>query len=188
MIYFTADLHLYDEKIARMRFFNSVENYHQTLVSNWNRIVKPDDLVYILGDITMTDPGRAARMIKHTLKGYKVILMGNHDTGTLYEELNNLLDDDINCVLKGCSVDSDLGTPGEPFRVICTHMPVHPDELQWYKGNIHGHIHHVYPPYYVPISMPSPKDPRYFNVNLEFHGYEPMSLDEIKQHFEPSQK
>ena len=55
MIYFTADLHFYHEKIINHtnRPFSTVEKMNCTLIENWNHTVCADDDVYILGDVTM---------------------------------------------------------------------------------------------------------------------------------------
>lgn len=179
MTYFTADLHLFDEKIAQWRGFKSIDEYHTLVLSNWFRKVNSKDNVYILGDITMSNIPGTVRILER-LPGHKALIPGNHDNGVLY----NWLKDDWSTTILGGSIDFNLGTDEEPFNIICSHIPVHPDELQWYKGNVHGHIHHANPPAYVPYGVPSPKnDPRYFNVNLEFHDYKPVSIETLKQHF-----
>ena len=53
MLYFTADLHLGHANIIRHcgRPFASVEDMDRCLIDNWNRRVRPEDTVYILGDL-----------------------------------------------------------------------------------------------------------------------------------------
>ena len=61
MIYFTADLHFYHENVIShaSRPFSSVEEMNEALIRNWNKIVKPTDEIYILGDFTMKGAGYA---------------------------------------------------------------------------------------------------------------------------------
>ena len=53
MIYFTADHHFGHANIIRHcnRPFQNVEEMDMALLSNWNASVKPQDTVYILGDL-----------------------------------------------------------------------------------------------------------------------------------------
>ena len=50
MIYFTADLHFYHDKIIKHtgRPFHNSDEMDRVLIHNWNNAIKPDDEVYIL--------------------------------------------------------------------------------------------------------------------------------------------
>jgi calcineurin-like phosphoesterase family protein len=52
MKYFITDTHFCYENVIKFshRPFQTVEQMNQTLIKNWNRIVKYSDEVYILGD------------------------------------------------------------------------------------------------------------------------------------------
>ncbi len=55
MIYFTADLHFYHDKVIRFasRPFCDADTMNKALIENWNKKVSARDEVYILGDVTM---------------------------------------------------------------------------------------------------------------------------------------
>ncbi len=55
MVYFTADLHFYHDKIIRhtQRPFHNAEEMNKALIKKWNYKISCDDEVYILGDFTM---------------------------------------------------------------------------------------------------------------------------------------
>ena len=80
MIYFTADLHFYHDKIISHahRPFRDSEEMNRALVRNWNRLVAPCDEVYILGDVTMKGPTLAMEILRQ-LGGRKYLIRGNHD-------------------------------------------------------------------------------------------------------------
>ena len=53
MIYYTSDLHLFHDNIIRLcnRPYKNVYEMNDDIVERWNNKVKPDDDVYILGDM-----------------------------------------------------------------------------------------------------------------------------------------
>ena len=53
MIYFTSDLHFGHENVIRFnnRPFRNEREMSRVLITNYNSIVKPDDTVYLLGDL-----------------------------------------------------------------------------------------------------------------------------------------
>lgn len=80
MIYITSDLHLGHDRdfIYRLRGFSNIKEHDETIIKNWNEIVKDDDIVYILGDIMLNDNKKGLAYIK-SLKGKKKFIRGNHD-------------------------------------------------------------------------------------------------------------
>lgn len=80
MIYFTADLHFYHDKVIKHthRPFYDSEEMNRALIQNWNQIVKSYDEVYILGDVTMKGAELATKVLRR-LAGKKYLIRGNHD-------------------------------------------------------------------------------------------------------------
>lgn len=92
MIYFTSDLHLGHENILRFanRPFGSVEEMNRTLIANYNALVREEDTVYILGDLTYRIPLTEAEPLIAKLNGKKHLIKGNHDKNydkSLFEEV-----------------------------------------------------------------------------------------------------
>ncbi|MGM9681141.1 MAG: hydrolase, partial [Eubacteriales bacterium] len=54
MNFYLADTHFYDQKCLGYdgRPFVSVESMNDTIIKNWNRVVGPDDTVYLVGDFS----------------------------------------------------------------------------------------------------------------------------------------
>ena len=52
MKYYISDLHIGHQNCIKFdqRPFSTLEEMHDTIVKNWNSVVKKDDDVYILGD------------------------------------------------------------------------------------------------------------------------------------------
>lgn len=91
MIYFTGCTHFFHKNIIKMakRPFYDEEEMNHVLIENWNKVVKPTDTVYHLGDITW-NPYLWEEVIYHQLNGHKYFIKGNHDTtgAKPYEEFS----------------------------------------------------------------------------------------------------
>lgn len=80
-IFFTSDLHFGHKNIIEFckRPFNSVEEMDETLIENWNSIVKSNDLVFDLGDFAFAPNWRWHELLAR-LNGNHILILGNHDT------------------------------------------------------------------------------------------------------------
>lgn len=161
-IYFISDLHFGHYNMAIKRGFPDVYCHDENIIAQWNAVVNKHDTVFILGDITME---KAQYEILDRLLGYKKVILGNHDkiqhTAKMLEYVN--------------SAGGVHFIRSKQFgRVILTHIPVHPMELDICKAkgvvvhNIHGHIHDGY---IIP-------DKRYINVSAEIIN-KPKTLEEL---------
>lgn len=79
MIYFTSDLHFWHKNVIRYcsRPFSTVEEMNEIMIKNWNDTVKPDDIVYCLGDFSLAM--RPVEAYTSRLNGVKYLVPGNHD-------------------------------------------------------------------------------------------------------------
>lgn len=130
------------------------------MVENWNKVVRPVDKIYHLGDVVIN---RKSLPILGRLNGKKRLVRGNHDIFKTADYLPYF--DEI----YGIRVFSDLG-------VVLTHVPIHPESLERWKYNIHGHLH--------ANKVPDPKnrfrpDPRYICVSVEQINYTPVELESL---------
>lgn len=76
-IWFTSDTHFYHKNIIKYcyRPFNSVEEMNQSLIDNWNNVVKENDIVFHLGDFAFDK----WKSIINQLNGKIYLIVGNHD-------------------------------------------------------------------------------------------------------------
>lgn len=83
MIFFTSDLHFDHADVIGLcnRPFSSVEEMNAELVKRWNKIIRPDDTIYVLGDLTL---GKYSDIypIVTSLNGNRYLIRGNHDKFT----------------------------------------------------------------------------------------------------------
>lgn len=163
MIYFTGDQHFGHRNIIRYtnRPFNTVEEMDEGLISRWNEVVRANDTVYILGDISLYGVNKTAEILGR-LKGRKAVLIGNHDgvlcTSVFYKELFFLMDK-----LYTLKVHNR--------RYILCHYPLYSWEGA-YSGAclLYGHTHK---------SSISTLSRRAYNVGVDLNDYYPISLEDI---------
>lgn len=77
-IWYTSDLHLMHDRVAQHRGFDSTAEHDQVVTDNWQATVRPDDEVFVLGDLTLKNPNRIVDTIT-SLPGRKHLIAGNHD-------------------------------------------------------------------------------------------------------------
>ena len=83
--WFTSDWHLghadvlkFEPGRAKVLQCSSIEEHDAALVERYNKIVKPHDIVYVLGDVGFTDVKSVTGHVMQ-LNGSKHLILGNHD-------------------------------------------------------------------------------------------------------------
>lgn len=122
------------------------------MIENWNKVVKQQDKIYHLGDITFNQKKMEYFKI---LNGYKRLVAGNHDTLKLKKYTDHFQ------AIYGVRVFQDF---------VCTHIPIHPASMARFKYNVHGHTH-----------SNNIDDDRYINICVEKTNYAPIHIDEIRK-------
>ena len=139
-IWIISDTHFSDEEL-RAGYPNRPSD--EDLVRLINSKVGRKDTLLLLGDVGDLEYAKQ-------LRGYKVLLMGNHYTGaTKYEEI-------FDEVYEGPVMISE--------KLLLSHEPV---EIPW-AFNIHGHIH----------DPKHENDKHHFNVCSDTIGYVPINLNQ----------
>lgn len=162
-VFVTSDTHFGHRKMVAegIRPFATIEEHDEELVRRWNAVVDPRDIVYHLGDVVINR--RALSTCQH-LNGRKKLVKGNHDNFRLNEYMQYF--EDV------------LGVV-QYSRCILSHVPVHPNQLHRFAGNVHGHMHLGF----VKHENGEP-DLRYRCVSLEMTDYRPILLDTVVHELE----
>jgi calcineurin-like phosphoesterase family protein len=79
--FYTSDPHFGHKRVSELRGFDNIEEHDSHLIEQWDKHVKPDDTVWILGDLCMSDLDGALHIMKF-LNGKKHLIWGNHDVGS----------------------------------------------------------------------------------------------------------
>ena len=84
MNYYISDVHLFHKNVTAEgsnfdnRPFQTLEEMHKTIKTNWNNTVTNADHVYILGDLSWKENEDVISFVSK-LKGNKHLIVGNHD-------------------------------------------------------------------------------------------------------------
>lgn len=153
-IYVISDTHFGHKNIIKYcgRPFSDAKEMDEALLHNWNSVVRDQDIVYHLGDVSMGNDG-----ILHSLRGRKRLVLGNHDNGknqTLLTVFEKIM----------------MWRHFKEFGVVLSHVPIHPGSLnEKIPRNVHGHIHDK-----------TIDDNRYRNVSVEQINYTPINIEELR--------
>lgn len=164
----TADTHfghasLLSPRMALPRPFETIEAHDEALVAAWNKAVRPDDIVWHLGDFAYKCSLDHAASIRARLHGRIHLVRGNHDFG-LSERLE----------WAGPVVDVQrvfVQDPGMPRRVAL--WVSHYAHVTWphaWHGDLHddGHSHGSIPPTRTSL-----------DVGVDCWNWRPVTLSEI---------
>ena len=80
MYWVTSDTHFNHPLCATLRHFSDIAEMNETLIANWNSVVKEEDTVFHLGDFFMGH-FEFIKDILPRLNGKIVLVKGNHDYG-----------------------------------------------------------------------------------------------------------
>ena len=142
--------------VTKLRPWDDVKEMDEAIVSNWNSVVRDVDKIYVLGDVVFH---KRDLPILYRLNGKKILVKGNHDTLDLKDYLPHFKDIRSYSILK---------------QYIMSHIPIHPESLGRWKGNIHGHTHSNL------MKLPSGEiDKRYICACVEWTNYTPIEFDEL---------
>lgn len=135
-----------------------------TIVENWNSIVKPKDIVYLLGDVVLDDINTGVSFLEQ-LNGEIYIALGNHDSQNkckFYSKCKNIKDIQMGYNFK-------MGHKS----ALLTHYPtIVANYDNNHRVNLHGHTHS------------KEKFSEYancYNVTLDAHNNFPVNIEEIKK-------
>ena len=171
MNYYISDLHLGDQRVFDLcGRHESIEEYNEKLICNWNAKVSNYDDVWIIGDFCKFDFMANALEILHKLNGHHHLVFGNHDEEMLEIYGIEGFYDNFDSVYQLRLIEDNNR------KVFLCHYPV----MDWYdmqygSYHIYGHIHNKNLPeiknYY--------KDKLAYNVSADVIGHVPMTLDEL---------
>lgn len=173
-IFFISDTHFFHDNIYKKftlpdgspaRPYPSAYDGDHVMVKNWQKLVRPQDKVYHLGDVTFRYDGVFQELMR-ALPGHKRLIVGNHDKIK-------------NPALQQHFEKIELWTGGKfkKYGFVCSHIPLRKDQMRGGELNVHGHTH-----------WRRLGEPGYVNVCVEHTGYAPVHIDQLFELHKAQQK
>ena len=151
-----SDLHLGHNGIVGYRKFQNLSEHDEKIKNCWNNQVTKNDLVFVLGDVTLHKASHLNYLDFKSWNGRKILIMGNHDDFNIIQYFDKVYG--VN-ELKVCA---------RKYHIVMTHIPMIESELYRWDFNMHGHLHEN------KINNKS-----YINVCAEHMNYTPQPIDDV---------
>lgn len=169
--WFISDTHFGHSNIIKYcdRPFESVKEMNQRIVDEWNKVVKKNDVVFHLGDFSLTNT-KTTQHIIDSLNGKIHLIVGNHEKSVLNPAHIRKKFETISDLLEIVVEDDELGIGYAPI-VMC-HYPL----MSWNKSyhgawHLFGHVHGT-------IEHPSPNA---YEVGVDVNNFAPVSYEKLKE-------
>jgi calcineurin-like phosphoesterase family protein len=164
-IYFTSDSHFGHVNIIKYcdRPFQSIYEMDETIISNWNSIIKPTDTVYHMGDFGF----RNFKKYLDRLNGNIILIRGNHDRTSEIRNSKMICHQRINFEYEG-------------YNFLLNHRPIFDGDDPYkdsdkfvknvddYDYIICGHVHEKWK-----------TKGKNINVGVDVWDFKPISIDDI---------
>ena len=163
-IYLIGDTHFFHRNIIAYcnRPFADVADMNRKLIENWNKVVRAEDKVIVVGDFALSGKDNIIN-VGNQLNGRKTLILGNHDGASLKTYFE-----------AGFEIVSPYSIVLDEFLIVSHYPQFVPN--QGVFGNIFAHVHDLneYKDYTA----------RTFCVSAERINYTPIDLEEIKAKME----
>ena len=155
-IWVISDTHFNHKTMIKenWRQFLSIDDMNNKIILNWNKLISDEDIVYHLGDVCIGQKTKFMGNILPRLKGKIIFIRGNHDSKSLTNVKNLIID--YKCKL-----------------IELVHNPAEATNSTDYI--IHGHQHKSGTRHFCTKDI----NIKYFNANLEYNRMKPFLLSEI---------
>ena len=169
-IWVTSDWHFGHDRefIWKARGFDSVEQMNEWIIFHHNKLVQPEDDVYVLGDLMLGDLAAGLACIKR-LNGKLHIVRGNHDTDKRWEAYSNEFPNIV-------EMQNAIYLKYNKHHFYMSHFPsltgnLEKESLKQMTLNLFGHTHQK-DNFYMDM-------PYMYHVGVDSHDCKPVLLDDI---------
>lgn len=166
-IFFTADTHFNHGNIIKYckRPFSTIAEHNDTIIKNWNSLVKEEDTVYHLGDFCFGGP-KYVEFIRNRLNGKIHLIRGNHDkflkpSSSTFPGFESIKDmHTLKTQLKN-----------EKIEIVLCHYPLRSWDKSFHGSwHLFGHVHGHLPPHGLS-----------FDVGVDSNHFSPISLEQVSE-------
>lgn len=169
-VWVSSDTHFGHANIIRYsnRPWHSVDEMNAGLIQRWNSCVKPNDIVYHLGDFTLSKDLEQIDEWLGAINGTIRLVRGNHDDWT-QKSIDGLKNRHKIKWIKDYA-ERKFVVDGKKHKVVMCHFPM----LFWHGSHygsihLHGHCHGNAQPHNVGV--------RRYDVGVDCNNWHPVSME-----------
>ena len=171
-VYFTSDTHFNHANIIGFcsRPFKNVNEMNETLITNWNRVVGADDIVFHLGDFCLGGSAEWTNVLNR-LNGKIYLIVGNHDMKNLRQSYYDRFEEIV------MQKHIEIGKQ----KIYLNHCP-----FLCYGGaykdtwQLFGHVHTSKNNTGKDASRLNMLFPTQYDVGVDNNNFTPVSFDQVK--------
>lgn len=163
-----SDTHFDHKKMVDdgWRDFKSLDDMNEQIIKRWNSLISPNDIVFHLGDVSIGNRSHYKRKIEPRLNGRITYIKGNHDPSEI-AKIKNI-------IFEVANIEIELVHNPED-RTGCTDYVIH--------GHIHARGEKAEQRKAELAKIIEGTKTLFYNVNLEFHDYKPIDIQEVLNYF-----
>jgi len=166
MRFWTADWHFFHRQIIEYcnRPFKNEKHMRNSLINNFNDVVRKEDTTFVLGDVAMLGGSQWERLrgVIQKLNGSKHLIYGNHDEFRWQKYID----------VGFATVHSALWLEEDGLPIVMAHDPSVYCTLAPDTVFLHGHIHTLFK---------SLTEQRVVNVGVDMWDYKPVNIKQIRE-------
>ena len=170
-IFITSDTHFCHDKpfVWEPRGFTSIEEMNETIIERWNSVVKPNDMIFHLGDTMLSDNNNGIECLRR-LNGQICLVYGNHDTNNRIELIHKELPSIITLGYAHLFKYKKMSTYLSHYPTLTSNMD---DTGLWHRViSLHGHTHQK-------TNFLYPDNPFIYHVGVDSHNCYPVNIEEV---------
>lgn len=171
-IFVTSDTHFCHNQgfLYEPRGFTNPDEMNEAIIENWNKVVKPNDIVYHLGDTMLNDNAKGIECFKR-LNGQIFLIYGNHDTSNRIDALYEA------CRHKMVGGWHAFVIKHGKQSIYLSHYPTltsnfDDKHFSQHVINLHGHTHQR-------TNWLDSRNPFMYHVGVDSHNCTPIHIDEV---------
>ena len=187
-IWFTSDCHFGHRNILSFceRPFENTKEMEKAIIENWNRVVKPNEKVFCLGDFSWFHSRHEIKKIVNRLNGKIYMILGNHDKEEAFElcdtEKLHICSDITYLYLRPEINNIDDRFETNCYTIVLSHFPqlCYSQSEKNNTYNFFGHIHSRKDQPMIEFGEPIKLlKQRQYDIGMDRHDYTPIDFFDI---------
>jgi len=162
--FYTSDSHFSHFNIIRYcnRPFLTIAEMNDTIINNFNSVIKPEDTLYHLGDFAFSKNYDYLVSLMNRINGKKVCIIGNHDREKFFKQMM------IDNVITGYCGNLHTVIDGQSIYMTHRYKEFDNSKTSW---TLYGHVHTTGGKLNNNLS---------YDVGVDNNNYFPVSFDQLK--------